>query len=213
VQAPVEIRYEGAVLAKAVAPTGSLEEGGSLFLPLADPMPVGTRLELRTPSDTTLVRVVKVVESVDAAVAGMTVRPFGISEPIEVFEPDPPLAAPAPVAASAVAPAPVAPAARGTSTTANAASPPPPTPKPDAAAPVTAKVEPPTEPAAPGGNGAGRSSVAGTINNGALLSGVVEAPMEGGESVEVEDTTSTSEYPALANGAGRRRKKARKPPR
>jgi hypothetical protein len=95
VQAPVEIRYEGAVLAKAVAPSGSLEEGGTLFLPLPDPMPVGTRLELRSGSDTALVRVVKVTESADAALAGIAVRTVGTHDPVELpLEPEP-AAAPA----------------------------------------------------------------------------------------------------------------------
>jgi hypothetical protein len=95
VQAPVEIRYEGAVLAKAVAPSGSLEEGGTLFLPLPDPMPVGTRLELRSGSDTAFVRVVKVTESADAALAGIAVRTVGTHDPVELPLESEPAAAPA----------------------------------------------------------------------------------------------------------------------
>jgi hypothetical protein len=200
VQAPVEIRYEGAVLAKGVAPAGSLEEGGTLFLALPDPMPVGTRLELRSDHETTLVRVVKVTESPDAATAGITVRHISIIEPVEVFEPDPPVAAPAPtpVAAASVAPAPVAPASAG------------------AAAPIPTAPHRPA-PAADanrdGANGDGRPvAVSGTIDNPAVGSGIVTESVEGGESVEVEDSASTSEYPALTNGAGiKRRKKSRKP--
>jgi hypothetical protein len=206
VQAPVEIRYEGAVLAKAVAPSGSLEEGGTLFLPLPDPMPVGTRLELWSDHETTLVRVVKVTESPDSAAAGVSVRHINIAEPVEIFDPEPSVphaAAPTPVAASATAPAPRAPAA---------APPPPAAAEPSSAANLPVPVPVAT-------NGANRSapiSASGTIDNPAVTSasGVIGEPMDAGESVEVEDTTTTSEYPALPNGAGtKRRKKARKAPR
>lgn len=202
-QAPVEIRYEGTVLAKAVAPSGSLEEGGTLFLPLPDPMPVGTRLELRSDRETTLVRVVKVTESADVALAGISVRPFGHAEPVEVFDPDPPLTAPAPtpVASAAVAPPPAAPSGSPPSS-------------PRSVPPAHGHAPPPAAPSNPAGpNGAGRPiAIAGTIDNPSVPSGVITESVEGGESVEVEDTASTSEYPALANGAGlKRRKKTRKP--
>jgi hypothetical protein len=196
VQAPVEIRYEGTVLAKAVSPSGSLEEGGTLFLPLPDPMPVGTRLELKSDREITLVRVVKVIESADAAVAGISVRPFGHAEPVEVFDPEPsaPLAAPPPAApATPVAPAAVA-------------------PPPNLPAPVAPSAPSSPVPVPPGSNGAGRAAIAGTIDNPAVRSGVITEPLNEGDSVEVDDTTSTAEYPALANGAGtKRRKKTRKP--
>jgi hypothetical protein len=208
VQAPVEIRYEGAVLAKAVAPSGSLEEGGTLFLPLPDPMPVGTRLELWSASETTLVRVVKVTESPDAAAAGVSVRHINIAEPVEIFDPEPsvPTSVPTPVAASATAPAPTAP--RAAPVAAPAPTPAAPAPRAELPEPVPAAV-----------NGANRSApvtVSGTIDNPAVTStsGVIGEPMDAGESVEVEDTSSTSEYPALPNGVGtKRRKKARKPQR
>ncbi len=169
-QAPVEIRYEGAILAKGVAPTGSLEEG--LFLPLSDPMPVGTRLELRNEHETHLVRVVKVTESAEAGHAGISVKPAGHPEPVELL-PDP---EPAPVA-----PAPAAPA--------------------------------------PTSNGAGKTIVAGTINpaaTGPAPTAAASTETSDGvpEAIDGEDTSNTSEYPALSNGASgakSRRQKKRKP--
>jgi hypothetical protein len=170
VQAPVEIRYEGAVLAKGVAPTGSLEEG--LFLPLADPMPVGTRLELRNERETHLVRVVKVTESAEAGHAGISVKPAGHPEPELLPEPEP--------------------------------------------------VAPPVAAPPPSSNGVGKAAAAGVISGNIGPSGpppTAAASTETSDGVpdtvlEGEDTGNTSEYPAISNGAGgKRRQKKRKPPR
>ncbi len=194
-QAPVEIRYEGAILAKAVAPTGTLDEGGTLFLPVTDPMPVGTRLELRAGGEVALVRVVKVTESPDARVAGMAVRPAGVAEPeplpIEPEPiPEPPRSEPPgaestrpesravrPVAASATGPAPTGPAPTGPTS---------------------------TEP-----SGA-QASVSGTIQSPASLGETGEHDLI--EMGEGDDTASTSEYPVFSNGQGKKRRSKRRKP-
>jgi hypothetical protein len=184
VQAPVEIRYEGAILAKGVAPTGSLEEG--LFLPLADPMPVGTRLELRNERETHLVRVVKVTESAEAGHAGVSVKPAGHPEPVELLpEPEP------------VAPVIAAPAVPATP-----------------ARPATPAAPPAHAPQ--GSNGIGKSAVAGTIGpSGPAPTAAASTETSDGvpEGIDGEDTGNTSEYPALSNGASgpKRRQKKRKP--
>lgn len=176
-QAPVEIRYEGAILAKGVAPTGSLEEG--LFLPLADPMPVGTRLELRNDRESHLVRVVKVTESAEAGHAGISVKPAGHPEPVEVF-PDPePVAAPVPAPVAAVAPKP---------TVVNT------------------------------GNGLGKTATASGTLGASAPAPTAAASTETSDGVpdgviEPEDTGSTSEYPAISNGAGGKKRRQKKKPR
>lgn len=147
-----------------------------MFLPLADPMPVGTRLELHNERETALVRVVKVIESADAAQAGVNVRPAGIAEHVEpIFEPEP---APAPPPAVVVAPAPVA------------------SPPGQAHGEVVSNA---------------RAPHAGAADQGAVptvIVGEVSEPIEAGEAelAESQDTASTSEYPALSNGAGNKRR-------
>lgn len=177
VQAPIEIRYEGAVLARAASATGSLEDGGTLFVPLADPMPVGTRLELHAGADVALVRVVKVVESADPQVAGINVRPAGVADHFEHVE---------------TVPEPVAPAASA----------------PVAAAPAPTKKQ--------GTGKTGTHQISGELP--ATARAAAPAPSNGvnpGETGEVatlegDDTSSTSEYPALSNGAGGKRKRKTK---
>jgi hypothetical protein len=185
VQAPVEIVYEGAILARGVSPSGNLEDGGTMFLLLADPMPVGTRLELRGTDETALVRVVRVTESPDPTIAGVAVRPAGVAEPVETFAEYEAIPQSIPSGTSAAYSAPHSGAAR----TSNGAG------RLEASAPivVSAEVSAPIPVAV-----ANQESSA--VNETATGEG------------EGDETGSTSEYPALNNGAasGKRRQRRRK---
>ncbi len=76
-QAPVEIRYAGVVVARAEEVTP--REGG-LFLAVAEPLPVGTVIGLGADDARGLVE--QVVESADPKQAGMRVRPLQPGEEI-----------------------------------------------------------------------------------------------------------------------------------
>jgi hypothetical protein len=102
---PLEIRYEGTVVGKARPISGSIAEGGTLFLATLDPLPVGTKLEIAEAGELLQVRVVRVSEGLDNQAAGMIVRAVGASESIEI-PPPPPASAEAPAAPPMVAPAP-----------------------------------------------------------------------------------------------------------
>jgi hypothetical protein len=71
----VEIRYAGVVVGRAesIRRAGDAS-GGRLFLATSEPMPVGTVIELVTGNSIATARVVRVIESPDAATAGMEVR-------------------------------------------------------------------------------------------------------------------------------------------
>lgn len=103
---PLDIRYEGAVVGQARPISGSIAEGGTLFLATLDPLPVGTKLEIAEAGEMLQVRVVRVSEGMDNQAAGMIVRAVGASEAIEI-PPPPPASAEAPGAP----PMPVAPVA------------------------------------------------------------------------------------------------------
>jgi hypothetical protein len=77
-QAPVEIRYAGVVVASA-QDVRELD-GGALFLPVRDPLPVGTLVLLRSGSDDLAFRVCHVIESPDPAVSGIQVQPARADE-------------------------------------------------------------------------------------------------------------------------------------
>jgi hypothetical protein len=64
--------------------SGSVEQGGILQLVTAEPMPVGTRLELCAGGEISYVRVVRVTEALVPAASAMHVRAVGQSEPFEV---------------------------------------------------------------------------------------------------------------------------------
>jgi hypothetical protein len=102
---PLEIRYEGTVVGKARPISGSIAEGGTLFLATLDPLPVGTKLEIAEAGEILQVRVVRVSEGLDNQAAGMIVRAVGASEAIDI-PPPPPASAEAPGAPTMVAPAP-----------------------------------------------------------------------------------------------------------
>jgi hypothetical protein len=68
----IEVRYAGVVIGRAPSVAGADAHG--LFLGLADPMPVGTKLSVRVGEDAVDGRVEQVLESGDPAKAGMRVR-------------------------------------------------------------------------------------------------------------------------------------------
>lgn len=84
-QGPVEIQYAGVAIGRAESAQPREGAPDTFFLPLAQPMPVGTRLVLRAGADTHHARVVKVVEA--AGAAGMEVR-LGEAAPAEAIAAD-----------------------------------------------------------------------------------------------------------------------------
>lgn len=88
-EAPVEVRYSGVILGH-INELPSPDSQVAFFLPMREPMPVGTVLRLRLEDRETPVRVIRTIESPDPNLAGMQVRPVGDSE-IVAFEfiPDP----------------------------------------------------------------------------------------------------------------------------
>ena len=83
-EAPVEIRYSGVILGR-INEMPNAGEAAPFFLPMREPLPVGTVLHLRMEDRETPVRVVQTVESPDPDVAGMQVRAIGESE-VVAFE-------------------------------------------------------------------------------------------------------------------------------
>jgi hypothetical protein len=83
-EAPVEIRYSGVILGR-IDEMPNAGEAAPFFLPMREPLPVGTVLRLRLEDRETPVRVVHTVESPDPEVAGMHVRAIGESE-VVAFE-------------------------------------------------------------------------------------------------------------------------------
>jgi len=76
-ETPLEIRYAGVVIGRAQEVLGVEGDGASFFLPVRDPMPVGTVLHLRAGERESAARVVHAVETADPATSGMRVRPIG----------------------------------------------------------------------------------------------------------------------------------------
>lgn len=79
-EAPLEIRYAGVVIGRAQEVRNAEGEPLSFFIPVREPMPVGTVLHIRSGEQETPVRVVRAVETTDAAACGMQVRTIGESE-------------------------------------------------------------------------------------------------------------------------------------
>src|SRR6266700_2376646 len=106
VETTIELGYAGVVIGR-VTVAGEIDEN-SLFLPVPDPLPVGTRVSLKIDGRTTAARVIGVTETAEAGKAGMRVRVTDTGASVE--------AAPAPAQAPVTAPvlaeaaAPVAPA-------------------------------------------------------------------------------------------------------
>jgi hypothetical protein len=78
-EAPVEIRYAGVVIGRAQEVRGA-DGGSSFFLPVREPMPVGSVVRLRSGEREMLARVVHAVESPDPTLGGMEVRLIGREE-------------------------------------------------------------------------------------------------------------------------------------
>lgn len=70
--AEVQIRYAGVVIAKAVEQKGP--DGGTAFLALDAPLPVGTPLEVEVGGSLRPARVARVVETPDLGAVGMEVK-------------------------------------------------------------------------------------------------------------------------------------------
>jgi len=81
-EAPLEIRYAGVVIGRAQEARSAEGDAQSFFVPSRDPMPVGTVLRLRSGDQETPVRVVRAVETTDAAACGMHVRTVGEAEEV-----------------------------------------------------------------------------------------------------------------------------------
>ena len=81
-EAPLEIRYAGVVIGRAQDIPSAEGDAPPFFIPIRDPMPVGTVLRLRAGDRETPVRVVRAVESADAATCGIQVRTIGEAEEV-----------------------------------------------------------------------------------------------------------------------------------
>ena len=103
-QAPVEICYAGVVIARGEEVREG--ESGEFFVVMKEPLPVGTLLGLRSADSLVSVRVLRVVESADAANSGMQVRPAGSDEAGAVmWIPPPPAGKPGSTPAAVAMPA------------------------------------------------------------------------------------------------------------
>jgi hypothetical protein len=106
----IELRYAGVVIGKATV-SGPVDEGGdkSVFVPVPDPLPVGTKVGIKIDDRTLDGRVIAVAESTDSAKCGMKVRIGGASASAtsasgSASAPAPAQSAPAAAAPSAPAP-------------------------------------------------------------------------------------------------------------
>jgi hypothetical protein len=81
-EAPLEIRYAGVVIGRAQEVRNAEGDALSFFIPVRDPMPVGTVLRMCSGEQETPVRVVRAIESTDATVCGMQVRTIGEAEEV-----------------------------------------------------------------------------------------------------------------------------------
>jgi hypothetical protein len=89
-EAPLEIRYAGVIIGRAQEVRSAEGDALSFFIPVRDPMPVGTVLHMRSGDHETPVRVIRAVEAPDAAACGMRVRTIGEAEEVALeFIPPP----------------------------------------------------------------------------------------------------------------------------
>ena len=68
-EAPLEIRYAGVVIGRAQEVPNAEGDALSFFIPVRDPMPVGTVLRVRSGEQETPVRVVRAIESAVSKIA------------------------------------------------------------------------------------------------------------------------------------------------
>ena len=120
VETSIELRYAGVVIGKATV-SGPIDESGesSVFVPVPDPLPVGTKVGLKIDERTLDGRVIAVAESTESSKCGMKIRIGGASSaprssggPASGAQAAPapapaPAAAPAGAAGTPAAPAPV----------------------------------------------------------------------------------------------------------
>jgi hypothetical protein len=112
-QRVIELRYAGVVIGKATV-SGPIDEGGdkSVFVPVPDPLPVGTKVGIKVDDRMLDGRVIAVAESTDSAKCGMKVRIGGASAgATSASGPANPAAQSAPAAGTVSAPAASAPSA------------------------------------------------------------------------------------------------------
>lgn len=76
----IELRYAGVVIGKAIV-SGPIDESGesSVFVPVPDPLPVGTKVGLKVDDRTLDGRVIAVAESTESSKCGMKIRIGGAS--------------------------------------------------------------------------------------------------------------------------------------
>lgn len=213
-QTPIEIRYEGTVIGTATSTSGSIDDG-TLYLATAQPMPVGTRLELATEGNITTVRVVRVAESAPGTSAGvgMMVRALGASEPLEIPMPPVAVVPPRPVAPPSPSPPPRPMSSPSpTRAAANVGAIPTvlrtvtPASVPTAPAPASAKPLP-TPPSQPAVKGEIHRPSRPEPAEQAVPEPIGGSNGEGSMSVQIEmseaiDSNSTAELPSLGNGNG-----------
>ena len=72
VETSIELGYAGVVIGR-VTVSGNIDESG-LFVPVPDPLPVGTRLNVKIDGRAAEARVISVLESAEPGKAGMRVR-------------------------------------------------------------------------------------------------------------------------------------------
>ncbi len=112
----IELRYAGVVIGKATV-SGPIDESGenSVFVPVPDPLPVGTKVGIKIDDRTLDGRVIAVAESTESSKCGMKIRISGAASakssggPSAGATPSTP-AAPAPTAPAAGTPTAPAPA-------------------------------------------------------------------------------------------------------
>jgi hypothetical protein len=80
VETSIELRYAGVVIGKATV-SGPIDESGenSVFVPVPDPLPVGTKVGIKIDDRTLDGRVIAVAESTESSKCGMKIRIGGAS--------------------------------------------------------------------------------------------------------------------------------------
>lgn len=108
----IELRYAGVVIGKATV-SGPIDESGesSVFVPVPDPLPVGTKVGLKIDDRTLDGRVIAVAESTESSKCGMKIRIGGVSSAKSGGTSPSVATHSAPTAAAPAAPAPSGPAA------------------------------------------------------------------------------------------------------
>jgi hypothetical protein len=97
VDLPIEVKFAGVTVGRATLVKDWTEAGA--FVGFAEPLPTGTRIELRGDGAQRTARVAEVFESADPAVAGMRLTfTAAAADPVPAAAPIPAVAAPIPAA-------------------------------------------------------------------------------------------------------------------